>query len=609
VNQRFGGNPCWRRVSRNAIGAAAVSLMVAAGFAVPAVAQEKDDEGCEGNILVKGQCMSDLLSAGGYAAKFGPKDAPDDAGPGNNNPTPGTHDNGRGGNTFVNDPCLDPPPFAPPPENLRRTVQSETELAVLNAPGSMGKKIVVGFNDSYGFYDNRQGLSGYAYSVDGGNTFVDGGGLPPRGADDQYFGDPVLVVHNASQTFYYSSIYVNNAGVQTMAVNRGHFTTLPPVSFESISNTRCLNHPELFGVPDPPKQNQERITWDPPVEAVQTASLCRTIPSPGPGFVCDDLDKEWLYVSQKTGELYMTYTRFGFDGSTPIEMVRSRDQGATWEGPFVIVPNLDDTFNQATQLTQTPTGRLIVTWHARTFSLTLPGFPEVSQRIERAYSDDDGTTWSSFGTVDGVNPEGEPPGYNRGRNQILNAPYINTDPVTGYVYITYFTGKTVLPAAQISSQADIKLARSTDNGVTWTSVKVNDDAGVTSHVFPSVQVNKNGFVYVGWLDRRDDPSNVLTNAWANVSKDNGLTFGHDKLQSDVATSWFVRRDAAPNFGDYNSSELLGDNAFVMTWSDGRFPAQNALDPTLPATSRQATPDTIFTIANGLGAGTDKNSLH
>ena len=42
-------------------------------------------------------------------------------------------------------------------------------------------------------------------------------------------------------------------------LNRSHFTTLPPVSFESISNTRCLNHPDRYGVPDPPRQNQERI--------------------------------------------------------------------------------------------------------------------------------------------------------------------------------------------------------------------------------------------------------------------------------------------------------------------------------------------------------------
>jgi hypothetical protein len=90
-------------------------------------------------------------------------------------------------------------------------------------------------------------------------------------------------------------------------------------------------------------------------------------------------------------------------------------------------------------------------------------------------------------------------------------------------------------------------------------------------------------------------ANTLTDAWANVSKDNGATFGPDRLQTDVATGWFVRADARPNFGDYNSSDLLGFNDFVIIWADGRFP------PPAPATGA-ATPDTIFTIANGLGVG-------
>ena len=121
---------------------------------------------------------------------------------------------------------------------------------------------------------------------------------------------------------------------------------------------------------------------------------------------------------------------------------------------------------------------------------------------------------------------------------------------------------------------------------------MNDDAGTTSHIFPTVQVNKNKFVFVSWNDRRNDPANELTDTWANVSHDGGLTFGRDKLQTDVATSWRVRADARPNFGDYNSSELLNDNQFVIIWADGRFIAQG----------QTATPDTIFTIANGLGVG-------
>lgn len=545
------------------------------------------------------------------------------AGPGQNNLQPGQHDNGRGGNTFVNDPCLDPPPGLGFPASNQRTVQSETELAVLNSASSHGKKIVAGYNDSFGFYDNREGLSGYSYSLNGGNTWIDGGGLPPIGADDQYFGDPVVVVDNSPRTFtvngqpvsqpagvfYYASIYLTPAGLFSLSVNRGQFQTAPPQGVESIASTRCLNHPERYLVPDPPKTS-ERVVWEPPVVAVAPVNPA----------VNALLDKEWLYVDQNSGELYLTYTRFAGTPTfeTPIELVRSFDGGRTWTAPTVIVANEDFDFNQATMPYTTPTGRLIVTWNRRRFSNVSP-FPETESAIEYAYSDDDGATFTTEQLVTVVNPQGEPPGYNRGRTSILNAPYITVNrgaddgvftaqessrPDFGNVYITYFSGKTPLPVSNLSRAGDIYVSRSTNNGTSFGApVKVNNDAGTTSHVFPTVQVNKLGDVYVGWVDRRNDPvNNLLTDAWANVSKDAGVTYGQDKLQSDVATTWFVRRDAAPNFGDYNSSELLDFNQFVMTWSDGRFPAQNPLDPTLISFMRRATPDMIFTIANGLGVG-------
>jgi hypothetical protein len=557
------------------------------------------------------------LTAGvaGTARAFDPREEPDDGlvtdgpsqigqapdeAPGNNNPQPGYHDNGRGGNTFVNDPCLDPPP-----PDRRRTVQSETEIA------TFGKYMVAGYNDSWGFYDNRQGLSGFSYSVDGGNTWVDGGGLPPvvpSGApaftpgNDHYAGDPVVVVDQSPRTFtvsgqqvgqpggefYFASIYFNGADF-TIGVNRGRFTTAPPQTPESIADTRCLKNPATQGLPNTQQLPKERIAWERPSQAV-------AVTDPG-----DFLDKEWLYVNQATGELYVTYTRFGSDGSTPLELVRSLDGGRTWTPPTVIVPNLNDTFNQATQPAVTSTGRVIVTWIARTFAANGSG-PESDDRIEYAISDNDGVTFSAPKVIQHVNPQGEPPGYNRRRRSILNAPYINTYPHGTDVYITYFNGKTPLQqgtgifTGPLAKQADIYLASSHDNGDTFTPVKVNDDPGLTSHVFPTVQVNKLGWVYVGWLDRRNDPvANELTDTWANVSHDGGLTFGHDKLQTDVATSWRVRADARPNMGDYTSSELLNDNQFVLIWADGRFP------PPAPA-PQAATPDTIFTIANGLGVG-------
>jgi hypothetical protein len=327
----------------------------------------------------------------------------------------------------------------------------------------------------------------------------------------------------------------------------------------------------------------------------------------------------WKSVKENQVLVTIAWKDGKLEGTGDLKLVKA--QPVTWEGPFVIVPNLADAFNQATQavITRNPaTGlpRITVTWNSRRFSLI--NGSEVEDSIQSAYSDDDGTTFSTPITVSDVNPQAEPPGYNRGRTTILNAPYINVDPNNPAVlYDTYFNGKSpVNTGPPFAAAGDILVSKSVDGGTSWLPpVKVNDDPGTTSHVFPSLQVDKHSNVYVAWTDRRDDPSNIYTNIYAAVSKDGGATFGKNRVQTDIATTWFARADAAPNFGDYNSSELLGGNQFVTTWADARFRPPyctgSVSQPgcfTFPGGSggvtrnRPATPDSIFTIAQGLGVG-------
>lgn len=548
-------------------------------------------------------------------------------GAGNNNAEPGRHDSGRGGNTFVNDPCADVP-VTLTPSNRRAVVQSETEIAVF------GKYMVGGWNDSGGFYDNREGLAGFGYSTNGGNTWIDGGGLPPvlptgapAGAptNDGYFGDPVVVVddrarvftrdslgntlpqpiHQAAGQFYYNAIYKRTDQLFTLSVNRGRFMEAPPTTPESRSDTRCVNKPELQGVKEAPANVKERIVWEPPVSAVAPPYLGPTN--------SDFLDKNWMHVDKATGVLYVTYTRFGSDGSSPIELVRSFDGGRTWTPPSVIVPNEAADFNQATYPVTVPLAnggtRVIVYWWARTFDLVTGAV--TGRRIEYAVSNDNGTTFGPEIVLDTIGSTGEPPGYNRLRIEILNGPFAFARGNT--VAVTYINGRSapLTGAAGGPRPSDTAFKVSHDGGLTYgPRVIVSDDPGQNSHIFPSVQINKHDDIYVAWLDRRNDPNNILTETWAAVSKDGGATFGHNKLQSDVATSWFVRADARPNFGDYNSSELIDDNQFVTIWADGRFPGPInstcapgtgvACPPGSPGP--QNTPDTIFTIAQGLGIG-------
>jgi hypothetical protein len=605
---------------------AVVAVLSAAALPAASTEPARADSGDITGVLFKGEPIQEFLSAGGVAALFGANASSSQAN------VSGGHGNGRTADRFVNDPCLDP---APP--GLDGTVQSEPEIGVLNAPNSMGQLMVSGYNNTAGFSDRNRGISGYAYSNDGGSTWVDGGGLPPRIAGsgtvdddglDAYFGDPSVVVDQATRRFFYASIYKLPDGSYSVSVNRGTFQIASPQNAESVSNTRCLSDGSQTGVADPPPAGRQRIVWEPPVVAVRPTAdvggaIVNTDKSP------DFLDKPWLYVDQTSGTLYLTYTRFAADGETPVELVRctgcalkSTFASADWDGPYTIVPNEPTTVNEAPlAVTTTRPGRaagparLLVTWFARTFTSSaigtsgLPGSnsTETQQRIGYAYSDDDGVTWSGDKTVAIVNPEAEPPGYNRGRSSgIANVPAIAVDKGAddgvftstetsrsgfGNVYVTFLSGKQALPSR--SQGADVFVARSTDNGTSFRPpAKANDDAGTTSHVFPTIQVNKNGSVFAGWLDRRNDPSSdVLTDAWAGVSKDGGQTFSQNRIQSDTSTSWFVRSDTRPNFGDYISSDLVGFGTFALVFADGRF---------RPPGGEAATPDTIFTIASGLG---------
>ncbi len=179
----------------------------------------------------------------------------------------------------------------------RGNTQSETSMAVY------GNVIVVAFNDSRGFYCPSRSTVGWAFSLDGGQTFVDGGTLP-GGLSPWSNGDPWVAV-GPDGTFYVSGIANNFRG---MSISRG-----------TVGN--------------------DGITWSSPVLATSGAN---------------GTDKEALVVDQTTGTVYMAYDV----NNQRVELVRSDDQAATWTTPVILpspggigaFPTID------------PNGRLYVTW-------------------------------------------------------------------------------------------------------------------------------------------------------------------------------------------------------------------------------------------------------
>src|SRR5215831_20662203 len=95
--------------------------------------------------------------------------------------------------------------------------QSELSIAI----DASGSHIVIGFNDFRGFNTNPLTISGFAYSDDGGATFVDGGQLPVVANGQisgtflpQVSGDPDVkyVPGGGGCQFIYSSILLKGIG-------------------------------------------------------------------------------------------------------------------------------------------------------------------------------------------------------------------------------------------------------------------------------------------------------------------------------------------------------------------------------------------------------------
>ena len=126
-------------------------------------------------------------------------------------------------------------------------------------------------------------------------------------------------------------------------------------------------------------------------------------------------------------------------------------------------------------------------------------------------------------------------------------------------------------------------------------------------MFPSVQVNKHGEVFVTWIDRRRDrPRNLLNNTWGDISSTRGASFADDGRISTVSTDWYSREDRVPDYGDRNSSEVVRFTHFLSIWADGRFPTPSPItSPTPPFTRSEdeaATPDSLSAIIKRNGSG-------
>jgi hypothetical protein len=207
----------------------------------------------------------------------------------------------------------------------------------------------------------------------------------------------------------------------------------------------------------------------------------------------------------------------------------STDRGVTMN--CVGVGNNASFPNRTTRITIAPNGKVYVVYKIR--EGLVPGTPFENVHFTVQRSDDGGVTWAGLGPT-GVSVHGAPQVQtffttafgNIAKGKVARArssdAWIASDPSNGDVYVAYVR-------RDAGGFGQIYVARSTDEGTTWTATRATD--GSHHAAYPEIAVTKRGIVGVLYVDYDDaGPVTVFRHRLAR-SFDRGVTWSDRVLQS------------------------------------------------------------------------------
>ena len=421
--------------------------------------------------------------------------------------------------------------------------QSELSIAI----DASGSHIVIGFNDFRGFNTPASvplSISGFAYSDDGGATFVDGGQLPvvtngqiSGTAFPEVSGDPDVkyVPGGGGCQFIYSSIFVKGIGTGT-----------PPSTFAGTAQTMSVHRSTDCG-----------HTWQGPFEVTAATNPHGVLVGAN---ARDAADKEFLDVDPDTGRVIMSWSNFSTAALTGINPagVEIRTTFSdnimsatppTWSAGVVLNPG-STTFDTGSipRFAGGGSPNVYVAWQSQNLSTG-----NTNARVAR--STNNGGT---FNASVKLNANDVPLiDYILGNDRVHSFPGLAVGP-EGNVYVAYSHNGN-------HDGSDIAFHVSTDGGLTFSAAKmINARPGQDrSQWFPYVAADSNGRVYVIYYDQGVATSGDLTQAAYTFSNDGGASWSTPSpLMSagcrGVATDPLDCRTFHAGYGNDTSQPNLGD---------------------------------------------------
>jgi hypothetical protein len=452
-------------------------------------------------------------------------------------------------------------------------VHGQSEVSVAAA----GPYVVEAWNDGTGFFapcgspQNKEELTGFAFSNNGGASFIDLGGLPNANClTSRTEGDPSVEAYQVGGNtyFYISSIFIP-------------FT----VPENALSVTAC----KVSG-----SGSTAALACSQPIVAA-ISSDCQTVDS---FTFCSFLDKEFLSIDPARGRLYMSYTEFGpstgFSGVVELAVCDLSDPAnpnchnggdgsisglGSPAAPYFVVAPGDPNFCEnegAYPAVDRGTGDVYVAYEHDWFTGLFNCGGETTQDVMNFVP-------SSCLTLAPTSPCAGPaaiqavgitsleaafiPGYNR--FPMNDFPRVAVSDAAGTVSMVWNdarqhgTGDIFLQSFNLGTLTPVQSS----------PVRINSHSDTGGwHFLPAVrQSDSHGNLNVSFYSR-SSANTAVTNVFAALKLNPRTTIPPTKSDTQVTTGssdWnAVSSIIAPNFGDYTDNYFLGTTLYVV-WSDGR----------------------------------------
>jgi len=457
-----------------------------------------------------------------------------------------------------------------------------------------GQRLVAVFEDFQGFCgfpNNRPcpapvppGLTGFAFSTDGGATWTDGGTLPTIG-DATTVGHPWIDRGGEGEDEYFHVVTRMRGGPTGLALRglglyRGHFS----------NGTFVWESAQIVNSANPNDQ------WS-------RAAIAAAKDGSGAVYVVFSDVLEMCGIAS-----------FGFG---QIEVLRSHDAGVTWQGPVIVSPDAAESSDPndplcgvigplqvAPAISIGPEGEVYTVWQKGPRALDLLGTTETGSSIGFSRSLDGGVTFSPAVTLVSINAnyQNTPVGHGKSRqNDQPRTAVATSGQHRGRVYVTFY--QPVAPVlspitVQSITSAEAFITYSDNLGATWsTPTALGGPVPPTGvkRFWPTVSVRPGGDVDVVYMESQEkqataDPTDIECNMPTGVgrrigllsslvdtywvqSRDGGDTFSAPVRVSEQTSNWcttfyIFSNGVFSNYGDYIGTVSGGNRTYVL-WPDGR----------------------------------------